>query len=94
MARAQTDIFEIVSAQSAEKIDEFLKEPPRPLRRGRHEHGRGGATGHSQVTKDAYRETREFVDAYLAAHVIDLAAAQKAVVNAGADGAARPRPKR
>jgi methyl-accepting chemotaxis protein len=88
MARAQTDVFEIGSSPSAEKIDELLQ----ILRTHVSEAGTNidEATERAtrKVTQDAYRETRKFVNTYLTS-VIELATAQKAVISAGTDSASK-----
>jgi methyl-accepting chemotaxis protein len=88
MARAQIAALEIASARSVERIDELFQ----TLRSNVAEAGANvdAATQRAtrQVTQDAYRDTKKFVDAYLT-NAIELAAAQKAVIGAGADGAAK-----
>ncbi len=88
MARAQIAALEISSAKSVEKIDELLQ----VLRTNVTEAGAqiDAATQRAtrQVTQDAYRDARKFADAYLT-NAIELAAAQKAVVGATADGAVK-----
>jgi methyl-accepting chemotaxis protein len=88
MARAEIAALEISAAQSVGRIDEFLE----ILRtNGAEAHAQiDAATQRAtrQVTQDAYRETSKFLDAYLS-NAIELAAAQKAVIGAAADGAAK-----
>jgi methyl-accepting chemotaxis protein len=86
MARAQLAALELGSAPSAGEADRLLE-----LLRTRA--GEAGTEIHAameratrKVTQDAYRETKKFVDAYLASGV-ELAAAQKAVIAAPAGGA-------
>ncbi len=86
MARAQLAALELSSAPSAGEVDRLLE-----LLRTRA--GEAGTEIHAameratrKVTQDAYRETKTFVDAYLASGV-ELAAAQKAVIAAPAGGA-------
>lgn len=86
MARAQLAALEIGSAPSAGEVDRLLE----ILRTRASEAGAeiDAATERAtrKVTQDAYRETRKFVDAYLASGV-ELAGAQKAVIGAPAGGA-------
>lgn len=86
MARAQLAALEIGSAPSAGEVDRFLE----ILRTRASEAGAeiDAATERAtrKVTQNAYRETRKFVDAYLASGV-ELAGAQKAVIGAPAGGA-------
>lgn len=85
MARAQLAALEIGSAPSAGEVDRLLE----ILRTRASEAGAeiDAATERAtrKVTQDAYRETRKFVDAYLASGV-ELAGAQKAVIGAPAGG--------
>ncbi|RXH40772.1 methyl-accepting chemotaxis protein [Bradyrhizobium zhanjiangense] len=86
MARAQLAALELGSAPSVGEVDKLLE----TLRNHATEAGteidaaRERAT--RKVTQDAYREARKFVDTYLAS-AVELAAAQKAVINAPAGGA-------
>ncbi|PJG53980.1 chemotaxis protein [Bradyrhizobium forestalis] len=86
MARAQLAALEIGSAASAGEVDRLLE----ILRTRASEAGAeiDAATERAtrKVTQDAYRETRKFVDAYLASGV-ELAGAQKAIIGAPAGGA-------
>nr|WP_249153179.1 methyl-accepting chemotaxis protein [Bradyrhizobium diazoefficiens] len=86
MARAQLAALEIGSASSAAEVDKLLE----MLRTRAGEAGAeiDAATDRAtrKVTQDAYRETKKFVDAYLASG-IELAGAQKAVIGAAAGGA-------
>jgi methyl-accepting chemotaxis protein len=88
MARAQMAVLEIGSARSVARIDELFQ----VLRTNVAEAGAhidaAAERATRQVAKDAYRDTRKFVDAYLTT-AIELAAAQKAVVGATADGAVK-----
>ncbi|WP_407115969.1 methyl-accepting chemotaxis protein [Bradyrhizobium sp. LMG 9283] len=85
MARAQLAALELGSAPSAGEVDRLLE----ILRTRASEAGAeiDAATDRAtrKVTQDAYRETKKFVDAYLASGV-ELAAAQKAVIGAPAGG--------
>jgi len=87
MARAQLAALEIGSASTAGEVDKFLE----MLRTRASEAGVeiDAATDRAtrKVTQDAYRETKKFVDAYLASG-IELAGAQKTVIGA-ASGSAR-----
>lgn len=87
MARAQLAALEIGSASTAGEVDKFLE----MLRARASEAGVeiDAATDRAtrKVTQDAYRETKKFVDAYLASG-IELAGAQKTVIGA-ASGSAR-----
>lgn len=86
MARAQLAALEIGSASSAGEVDKSLE----ILRTRAGEAGAeiDAATDRAtrKVTQDAYRETKKFVDAYLASG-IELAAAQKTVIGAPSGGA-------
>jgi len=87
MARAQLAALEIGSASTAGEVDKFLE----MLRTRASEAGVeiDAATDRAtrKVTQDAYRETKKFVDAYLASG-IELAGAQRTVIGA-ASGSAR-----
>ncbi|MCP3372385.1 methyl-accepting chemotaxis protein [Bradyrhizobium cajani] len=86
MARAQLAALELGSAPSVGEVDKLLD----TLRTHATEAGteidaaRERAT--RKVTQDAYREAKKFVDTYLAS-AVELAAAQKAVINAPAGSA-------
>lgn len=86
MARAQLAAVEIGSAQSIGDVDKLLE----TLRAHATEAGTeiDAATQRAtrKVIQDAYRETRTFVDAYLAS-AVQLAAAQKTVIGAPAGSA-------
>ncbi|MHC4050925.1 methyl-accepting chemotaxis protein [Bradyrhizobium sp. 25ACV] len=86
MARAQLAALEISSASSAGEVDKLLEN----LRARAGEAGAeiDAATDRAtrRVTQDAYRETKKFVDAYLASG-IELAGAQKSVIGVPSGGA-------
>jgi len=86
MARAQLAAFEIGSAPSAGEVDKFLETLRTHATEAGAEIDAAKERATRKVTQDAYRETRKFVDAYLAS-AIELAAAQKAVISAPAGGA-------
>jgi methyl-accepting chemotaxis protein len=88
MARAQIVALEIGSAQSVERIDELLQILRANVAEAGAQIDAAAQRATRQVTQDAYRETRKFADAYLT-NAIELAAAQKAVVGAAADGAVK-----
>ncbi|MBR0698452.1 chemotaxis protein [Bradyrhizobium diazoefficiens] len=81
MARAQLAALEIGSAATAGEVDKLMEN----LRARASEAGAeiDAATERAtrKVTQDAYRETKKFVDAYLASG-IELAVAQKTVISA------------
>lgn len=84
MARAQLAAVEIGSASSAGEVDRFLDILRTHASEARTEVDAATERATRQVTKDAYREARRFIDAYLAS-AIELASAQKAVVDARGD---------
>ena len=88
MARAQIAALEISSAKSVEKIDELLQILRTNVTEAAAQIDAATQRATRQVTQDAYRDTRKFADAYLT-NAIELAAAQKAVVGATADGAVK-----
>jgi methyl-accepting chemotaxis protein len=88
MARAQIAALEIGSAQSVGKIDEFFQILRSNVTEAATEIDSARERATRQVTKDAYSETRKFVDAYLTS-ATELAAAQKAAVGATAGSPAR-----
>ena len=88
MARAQIAALEISSAKSVEKIDELLQILRTNVTEAAAQIDAATQRATRQVTQDAYRDTRKFADAYLT-NAIELAAAQKAVVGAAADGAVK-----
>jgi methyl-accepting chemotaxis protein len=87
MARAEIAAIEIGSGQSVGKVDEFLQILRTNVTEAGVEIDAATQRATRQVTQDAYRETKKFVDAYLTS-AIDLAAAQKAVIGA-ANGAVK-----
>jgi methyl-accepting chemotaxis protein len=88
MARAQIAALEIGSAQSVERIDELLQILRTNVADAGAQIDAAAQRATRKVTQDSYRETRKFADAYLA-DAIELAAAQKAVIGAAADGAVK-----
>ena len=88
MARAQIAALEISSARSVARIDELLQTLRTSVADAGAQIDAATQRATRQATQDAYRDTRKFADAYLT-HAIELAAAQKAVVDATADGAVK-----
>jgi methyl-accepting chemotaxis protein len=87
MARAQLAAVEIGAAPSIEEVDKSLDTFRTHVTEADAQIGAATERATRKVTQDAYRETRNFVDAYLAS-AVELAAAQKAIIGAPA-GAAR-----
>lgn len=86
MARAQLAAMEIGSAPSVEEVDKLLA----ILRTHATEAGTEIDTAKERATRkttqDGYREVKKFVDVYLAS-AVELAAAQKAIIDAPAGSA-------
>jgi methyl-accepting chemotaxis protein len=89
MARAQLAALEPGSAQSIGEIEKFLQIFRTHATEAGTEIDAATERATRKVTQDAYRETKKFVDAYLAS-AVELAAAQKAVIGAPTGGAAKP----
>ncbi|UPK35864.1 chemotaxis protein [Bradyrhizobium sp. 186] len=86
MARAQLAAIEIGSAPSVEEVDKLLDIVRAQATEAGTEINAATERATRKVTQDAYRETKKFVDAYLAS-AVELAAAQRAVIGAPAGGA-------
>lgn len=87
MARAQFAAAEIGSAASAGEVDKLLESLRTRAGEAGMEIDAAADRATRKVTQDAYRETRKFVDAYLASG-IELAGAQKTLI-AAAPGSAK-----
>ncbi|WP_438740893.1 methyl-accepting chemotaxis protein [Bradyrhizobium sp. U531] len=87
MARAQFAAAEIGSASSAGEVDKLLESLRTRAGEAGMEIDAAADRATRKVTQDAYRETRKFVDAYLASG-IELAGAQKTLI-AAAPGSAK-----
>ncbi len=86
MARAQLATFELGSAPSVVEVDKLLENLRAHAAEAGAELDAARERATRKVTQDAYRETRKFVDTYLAS-AVELATAQKAVINAPAGAA-------
>lgn len=86
MARAQLTALEMSSAPSVGEVDKLLQILRTQAAQAGSEIDAAKERATRKVTQDAYRETKTFVDAYLTS-AVELAAAQKAVIDAPAGGA-------
>lgn len=86
MARAQLAALEIGSATSTGEVDKLLETLRTRAGEAGAEIDAAADRATRKVTQDAYRETRKFVDAYLASG-IELAGAQKTVISAASGSA-------
>jgi len=85
MARAQLAAVEIGTASSIEEVDKSLGALRTDVAEAGTEIDAATERATRKVTQDGYRETKKFAEAYLAS-AVELAAAQKAVIGAGAGG--------